>query len=458
MSTIKNGIGFGNSKNVAFLDLSGYPNSSAKAASSTDTSAPKAEKLSKDELTGTPWAPWGKDNLLPHHMTCDIEECGVLNAGIDGKARFGLGYGPKPFFVKGWEPDKGELLEPCLDPEVLDWAEENDLMDSSLGWFKDSIGMGNDVARFKFTNNGEKLGLCWRHDVTEMRLEKQDDNGIINNAYFCAEWENIAAYDPKDKRIIKIEMLPRIGPAAKLLQLTPDQRKGREFALAGRIPSWGRHYYSMALWYSAKMWVDIAKGVPEMKAAMFNNNIRLKYVVTIYDGYWELAFGKADWNKYTAAEKEQKRNEVYDSIDEYLTGGKNAYKSIFVPGNWDPISKTATPLIEIKPIEDSTKQGELLPDSAAANSEILFALMMNPALMGADMPGGPYSGGAGSGSNIREAALVQVMIQELERQKISRYLNIVKKVNGWDDKIVWRFPGLVLTTLDKGKSTETKTN
>jgi hypothetical protein len=209
----------------------------------------------------------------------------------------------------------------------------------------------------------------------------------------------------------------------------------------------------MPTWYAAKKWVEIAKNVPTMKAQMFENNIRLKYIVTIYDSYWTRVFGD-EWNSYDFKTKEEKRAETYDAIDKWLVGSTNAYKSVFVPGSYDPINWKAVPEIEIKPIEDSTKQGELLPDSAAANSEILFALMMNPALMGADTPGGPYSGGAGSGSNIREAALVQVMIQEFERQQLSRILNIVKKVNGWPKDIVWRFPGLVLTTLDTGKSTK----
>jgi hypothetical protein len=49
---------------------------------------------------------------------------------------------------------------------------------------------------------------------------------------------------------------------------------------------------------------------------------------------------------------------------------------------------------------------------------------------------------------------------EAERQQIAWILSIVAKVNQWQvgNKLVWRFPGLVLTTLDKGKSTETKMN
>jgi hypothetical protein len=209
----------------------------------------------------------------------------------------------------------------------------------------------------------------------------------------------------------------------------------------------------MPTWYAAKKWVDIAMGVPDMKAAMFENNIRLKYVVIVYDEYWDLVYG-SQWAAFTPEEKQQKQEELFQSIDDWLVGSQNAYKSVYIPGKLDNVTGKGMQYIEIKPIDDNTKQGELLPDSAAANSEILFALMMNPALMGADTPGGPYSGGAGSGSNIREAALVQVMIQEFERQQISRILNIVKKVNGWPADIVWRFPGLVLTTLDTGKSTK----
>jgi hypothetical protein len=114
--------------------------------------------------------------------------------------------------------------------------------------------------------------------------------------------------------------------------------------------------------------------------------------------------------------------------------------------------------IQISPIKDETKQGELLPDSAAANFEILFSIGMSPALIGMNvLGGGSYGGGAGSGSDIREAAMVQIMIQSFERQSLVRKLSLASRINGWSARhagLVWRFPGQVLTTLDKGKSTE----
>jgi hypothetical protein len=53
--------------------------------------------------------------------------------------------------------------------------------------------------------------------------------------------------------------------------------------------------------------------------------------------------------------------------------------------------------------------------------------------------------------------MVQIMIQSFERQSLVRKLSLVSRINGWSTRLpglVWRFPGQVLTTLDKGKSTE----
>jgi hypothetical protein len=436
---IQNGFGF-STRGVAFVSLSGDPNQAA----------PKEPKET-DLLDTDKWARWGQDNLLPKKMVDDIENCSVLMGAIDGKARFGLGKGVKPFRLIETKPSGEEVLEPVNNPEIEEWLEESNIFMQSFGLLKDVIGFANFHCRVKFNNDGTKIGLMIRDDVTEMRYAKKDKAGRITHTYLAADWTK--TNKENDNTLLKFTLLPEIGTASYLLNMKPEQRKGKEFSITGRVPGWNRHYYSMPTWYAAKKWVDIAKNVPSMKATMFKNNIRIKYLVTIFDSYWTRVFGD-EWSGYDLKTQEEKRAEVYDAIDKYLVGNDNAYKSIFNSGAFDPISKTTVSDLKIETIQDSTVPGELLPDSAAANSEILFALMMNPALMGADTPGGPYSGGAGSGSNIREAALVQVMIQEFERQQLSRILNIVKKVNGWPADIVWRFPGLVLTTLDTGGSTK----
>ena len=444
---------------AAFFDLGGYESNSygSPSASVADTDRP-ADTLPDDDVAeAIEYAKWGDDNQKPNKMVADIKSTGILTGGLDTKIRFGLGTGPEPFAMKSKMADGTEELEPIVDAEIAEWMEENNLMHSCFGWMKDMYGLGNDLARMKFTRDGKKIGLLWRHDVSEMRLQLKNAKGHIGKVYLSPDWDKGVNTADKKSGIITLPLLPSVGPHSWLTDNfpTPDKLKSKEFAWVTRLPDWLKHYYSDPNWLSAQKWVAIAKGVPDMKAAMFENNIRLKYMVIIMEEFWDDRF--PDWDDEDEAKCEQYRKQVYDEIDGYLVGSDHAYKSIFVKGKSQPGTSDIFKYIHIEPVKDETQQGELLPDSAAANFEILFSIGMSPALIGMNvLGGGSYGGGAGSGSDIRESALVQVMIQSLERLSITRKLAFVSKVNGWRNKypnLVWRFPGQILTTLDKGGST-----
>jgi hypothetical protein len=222
-----------------------------------------------------------------------------------------------------------------------------------------------------------------------------------------------------------------------------------EHAFAFSNPGWGKHYYPMPLWMAAYKWVKIAQGVPEMKSALFENAMRPKFMIIIHDEYWDNRFGNA-WVEWDEEEQEKRRQEVFDEIDTWLVGSKNAHKSIMARGQRD--EKGTFTDIEIIPIADNTKPGELLPDSAAANSEIAFAMGYNLAINGGNQKSGIYQGQQG-GSNIREASLDLVVKHELERQQLRRVMMIPKYINGWADRIKgldFIIPATVLTTLDTG--------
>ena len=93
-----------------------------------------------------------------------------------------------------------------------------------------------------------------------------------------------------------------------------------------------------------------------------------------------------------------------------------------------------------------------LPVSAAANSEILFALMVNPNVLGAGMPGGTYAGNQG-GSNIREAFLVNIANAWIDRQNILDPIELYIKMNGMPECEL-RFRNTILVTLDTGSGTK----
>jgi hypothetical protein len=452
-----NGIGYGSKSRAAFFDMS----MAVPGAATFQPSRPISQTPIDETDKVTPWAKWGKDNKLPLRMTEDIDNTGILNSIIDGKARFAICNGILPALVHYEKNGMMVIDEILMKPEIDDFLEDNNHFFHTFGWMKDQCGFGNGMGRIMLNKGRDKITSFQRDDVSEMRYEKQDPkSGRINRVYLSAHWDKIGC-NVNDNRILRIPLLHWNNPLQDLREKVSNSN-AVEFAMTFKYPGWGKKYYSAPLWYAAHKWVKIAQGVPEMKAAMFENNFRPKYMVVVSDKFWTKYFdGEAgdsnDSTKdYSDAEIAQKKNKVYDDIDEHLAGNTNAYKTIFVDGFFHDEKLVSE--IEIKPIDDTTKSGELLPDSAAANSEIAFASLFNPAIIGASMPSGPYTNSQG-GSNVRESTLIQVIIHELERQNIRRFFNVIKKFNGWDKeyvgtnkKLEFIIPATIPTTLDTGSN------
>ncbi len=386
-----------------FIDMAAAPGVNA----SFGAPAKQMKSTIPDELMiWMPWAPWGTNNLLPQEMVADIETCGVLNGITDGKGRFANCEGPIPV-IMSYENGKKEIKEYLYNTEVNVWMDDNDIYQQSMQLMKDQYGIGNAVVRMVLNGGKDKVHTFQRDDVTEIRFKKQDEaTGKITHVYHSACWNKVTG--DKDNRIFAIPLLSKLHTVEDMME---KASKGiTEMNYAFRVPSWGKHYYSMPLWYAAKKWVKIAQGVPEMKAAMFENNMRLKYEVVIYKEYWTNAY--ENWEDIEEKDREELRNQLFDEIDAWLVGSANAYKSIFVDGEYT-LDGTAKKYIEVNPIEDTTKAGELLPDSAAANSEIAIATLWNNAMTGGNQKSGLYGQNEG-GSSVREASTMQVIVLEAD--------------------------------------------
>jgi hypothetical protein len=441
--TMRYGIGYSEQSEARYIDMD------AALTTSEILKTPIKATIPENLQPSMPWSPWGKNNLLPMEMTVDIETCGILNAIIDGKARFAMCNGIVPVITKRDEKNGQLVIEKYItDNEITDFLDMNNAFFHLYGWMKDLNGYANGVARFGVNRKKDrKIVLFQRDDVTEFRYEKKNAKGIIDNIYLSAEWDKVRGVD--DKRVFSVPHLNPNNPFEDLAKKAAESSR-TEFAMTFKYPGWNKHYYSVPLWYAAYKWVKIAQGVPEMKAAIFENSMHVKYIVIIHDSYWAKAF-PLEWEGYTPEQRLEKKKLVYDDIDKWLVGAKNAYKSIFTEGYRDHDGKTWAE-IEIKSIEDNQKDGKLLPDSAAANSEIAFAMLFNPAIIGASLPSGPYTNSQG-GSNVRESVLMQIILHELERQYIRRIMMVPAHFNGWKKKypgLDFIIPATTLTTLDTG--------
>lgn len=396
-------------------------------------------------------AMWGSSNLLPQEMAADIEATGVLSAAIDAKARIALGKGPYPARIIGLNDDGYEQLKFEQDSEIQDWLEMNNAYEYGYKTLRDMFGYGNAFTQILLSQDRTKIWGFKREDPAECRFEKiSEASQRIHNVYMSGDWSMYSSPgEGKDPRYATIPLLDRDYPLYDLMSRT----SGHNYMLSLQYALNGRKYYAPSPWYAAKRWVKIAQGVPEMKEAMFKNQMTIKYLIDIHPEFWSVYD-----SRYDTANDDLKKSivkDLYKKIDEYLVGGNNAYKSLVSTMVTDKATNEVVPGIKVTALDDKIKDGKLLPDSAAANIEILLPLMINSALFGVDMPGGAaYGGGAGSGSNIREGYLVQVMLVEFERRQISKIFDIAKRMNGWDKSLVLRYPNQILTTLNTGKNTQ----
>ena len=108
---------------------------------------------------------------------------------------------------------------------------------------------------------------------------------------------------------------------------------------------------------------------------------------------------------------------------------------------------------KINVIDNKLKDDAYLPDSQAANSEILFSMGVDPALLGAGIPGGKL--GAGSGSDKREAYWMLNANMGIDRSVSLSLLEFIRDFNNWDPNI--RFDHVVVDTSQAMNEHPTKT-
>ena len=174
--------------------------------------------------------------------------------------------------------------------------------------------------------------------------------------------------------------------------------------------------------------------------------------IQIPDTYWEKKFPEESFE--STADREKAINDYLDEFEEQLTSEENPAKTLTTGFSLNESGKAEEKWV-IERLENEIKAEDRLSTSAAANSEILFSLMVNPSVLGAGMPGGPYAGNAGSGSDIREGLLVSLILNYIEKQQVLDPIELMLEYNGIHDvELVYR--NIILTTLDKGKSTEEK--
>lgn len=394
---------------------------------------------------------WGRGNLFPLKAADTIASTSVLNTGLKFIRSLTIGQGLYACEVTGVDEKGNEMLSPIEDKMVQRFLDSAMIRKYLELVSRDYFKFGNSAVQMIPTVSGDAVAALAPINAMYYRYTVPDVYGQCETV--------VSPYWGQP------HMLPH--EEARFLYTLPNIC-AEEFAkarmVAGRMKdsmvypvrdSWSSNdWYGEPIWLPAYRlgWVDIAHMVPEFLKKAYQNQITWKWHVQIPYSYWDKKYPVAEYSDMTARKMAIQRD--MDKIEENLCGIANAEKPLFTNYAVNEMGRIEEEW-KITALDNKYKGGDNLVTSAAANSEILFALMVNPNVLGAGMPGGTYAGNQG-GSNIREAFLVNIANAWIDRQCFLDPIALALEMNGMNEgaKVKIRYRNTVLTTLDTGAGTK----
>ena len=414
------------------------------------TAQPKDPLKDKTVIDNIEIADWGSGNNFPSKADEIINKVGVLNSGLKFIRNFTIGQGIFPVTVKGYDDSGNEILEKVNDPVINNFAKSRMVRRYLEQAVRDYMKFGCAFVQMIPNVDGSKLVGLNSINAKYARLNIANPLGTITKCLTSGKWPT----NPGAGEYSVFDVLDDYDPLADLQRRRYGKSiKNKSFIYCIK-DSWSNNeYYSGPVWYSAFLsgWVDIALSVPRFLKKAYENQITWKWHVQIPYAFWDKKFPAADFK--TTELRREAISKYMDDIEANLCGPENASKPIFTMFEINPNNGKTEEQWIIEPLNNKLDNQQNLVTSAAANSEILFSLMLNPNVLGAGMPGGTYAGNQG-GSNIREAFLVNIANAWLDRQNLLDPLEAFIRFNGADEKIEWRFRNTILTTLDTGSGTQ----
>lgn len=399
------------------------------------------------EVAGQRVLSWGKDNLFPWHAAETVRNTTVLNTGLRFLRNLTMGQGIFACKVKGYNDKGDEILQPVEDSAYQRFVGSRMVRRYMEKTLRDFLKVGISAVQFVPNAAGNKIiGLNAINSLYFRFTEPLDTMGS-QNCVVSGSWD----LSPSSYSILPL--LSDYSPEnhAELLSFMGKMKGGFVYPVRD---SWSNDdIYGEPIWWPAYVagWVDIAHMVPQFLKKAYKNQTTWKWHVQIPYSFWDKKFPLTEFKD--ANLRSQAIDKYMSSIEKNLLGAENAEKPIFTNYAVNEMNGRIEEEWKILPLSNKYSAGqENLVTSAAANSEILFSLMVNPNVLGAGMPGGSYAGNQG-GSNIREAFLVNIANSWIDRQNILDPLQLYLQLNGAPDDLQLRFRNTILTTLDTGAGT-----
>ena len=392
---------------------------------------------------------WGENNRFPDDAELLIHRTGVLQTALNYKSRCCYGQGVIPVESAGIDEKLQEIYKPLNDIDLLLFLHGYTFGNYHIGSFRDINKFGNCFPLLIPNTAGDKIVRIDAINARHCRLSVDKSKLLVYGGFSENE---VPAAD--EKNLVVYDMLNETDPQLHLDGLVSKSGKLSKPVAFPRIRNYlsNNDYYARTDWWAAYKsgWIDIAHQIPQFLKRAYENAITVMWHIKVPDSYYDKYFPIRDYEN--TKQRLSAITSWQDDLEKNLTGVENAQKAIFTSFCLNESGK-AEEQITIERLDSKMNMDEKLSTSAAANSEILFSLMVNPSVLGAGMPGGPYAGNAGSGSDIREGLMASLVLSYIERQQVLEPVKTMFCFNGYKN-ITFKYKNIILTTLDKGKSTQ----
>lgn len=391
--------------------------------------------------------PWGSDNLYPQNFYNNrYIKNGAAVGGLTAlkAAHYGTGIQIVKQVLNENTGDielKKELLSSY--PDIRTFFKNNKINKFFYSKITDLSMFQIAFTEHVLSMNKNEIVRVKSHKAAHCRFAPQDKSGVIPYVVINTDWKN---YDPKYS--VKIPFIDKDVMTGEEIKAYCKEKEFYSFMTVTVYPFVDENYYPKTDWHAVDRsgWMEVANSIPELKKYIYENQMHVKFMVYVSDYYFE-SFYKEEWDEFDSDKRQKMREELSKSIDDYLSGNKNAGKSIV-----SPIFEENGKFVEgikVIAIDDKLKDSAHLPDASASNTEILFAIGVDPVIIGVLNAG---TGAGRSGSDKREAYTILGANLTPRRHYTVDDFELWQEYNGWDIDLMAIFPSVNLTTLDKNPS------
>jgi len=391
-------------------------------------------------------ASWGQNNDYPQKLLANLRLNGAGLSGLKvlAKTHYGSGF---VLAKETFENNKRIISQQSIKqyPDINEFWVRNQMKRFWLETIKDLEYWSLAFPEYILSNDYKTVNRIKRQQTANCRFSVMNEvTGGIENVYLSQKWAQ--GIDVASKYVSTIPLVDSYWSADEVREYC-KANKIHNFVRPMFYPLVDESYYPRAEWHAVNDngWFNIANSIPKFKEAIFNNQINIKYTIEVNEDYFSRKY-KEDWETFDAEKRDAIRKAFVDEVDTALRDPAKAGGSIMSIAYKDDAG-TPQPGLKITSVDDKYKEGSYLPEASAANSEILFALGVDPSLIGAGIPGGKL--GAGSGSDKRESFLILSALCKTNRETTLEPFEFIQQYNGWDATLIGGFEDTILTTLDK---------